>query len=88
MMHVIKPIVFTFFLIFQFITNSLATLPIKEVIKGTIYEVESRAAGMPSKDLLTVFCVEGYKFLQMDGPNGMIQFFKEKDGVSVPAKCD
>ena len=46
-----------------------------------------------SYDELSTFCVDGYKFLmtitEKRGAYGMstVQFFEERDGKSLPAKC-
>jgi len=35
------------------------------------------------------FCIDGYKFVMFTGHAGksMVQFFEERDGKSLPAKC-
>ena len=37
----------------------------------------------------TTICVDGYKFvvMQSGGGRSMVQFYEERDGKSLPAKC-
>ena len=46
-------------------------------------------SGKGSYYVLTTFCIDGYKFVLLHSKFGnvMIQFFEERDGKSLPAKC-
>ena len=36
---------------------------------------------------ITTVCVDGYKFVVVVNREAFVQFFEERDGKSLPAKC-
>ena len=58
-----------------------------------IRQIESETIGVSHSEryLVSTVCVDGYKFVVAKAGQvhsmGMVQFFEERDGKSLPAKC-
>ena len=50
---------------------------------------EERIRGKINNYINVIFCVDGHKFFMNTGEQGksMVQFYEERDGKSLPAKC-
>jgi len=50
---------------------------------------EERVKGKKDAYLYATLCIDGYKFIMSQSESGktMTQFFEERDGKSLPAKC-
>ena len=52
---------------------------------------EKRVKGKKTNYLMQTFCIDGYKFAMTKSASSqsrsIVQFFEERDGKSLPAKC-
>ena len=50
------------------------------------YEIKIKAM---DTEVVVIACIDGYKFIHTGGGERyLIQFFEERDGKSLPAKCE
>jgi len=59
------------------------------LIKSTQFNIKASSASF----IVNTICIDDYKFVMSKGGGGgfgsrsMVQFFEERDGKSLPAKC-
>ena len=52
-----------------------------------VREIDDYHSAVLTQHIRTV-CIEGYKFVVWEGEGAsMIQFYEERDGTALPAKC-
>ena len=65
-----------------------------KLIESVTLKKKSLKALLGGAFSVNTFCIDGYKFVMSKGGGGkyassrsMVQFFEERDGKSLPAKC-
>ena len=92
-------VVFLFFIAFVSVANAEGN---KITVIDSFDIDKSEPRGLQEKNRVSVLCIDGYKFVSSYGWSAwsgrtgvgtgagvsMVQFYEEKEGKTVPARCD